>query len=342
MKPSPRTAEAGPVRQAIEAGEGILRLAPTWVPRSFLMPGRRIKLRAAGRLRPGGPPRRHRRTLVRLHHAGRQRKPPTGRGAQLRRSRRRSELHAQGGGRLEGAHAGRARPSGRSTSSWPVYSKFFDNLGPIPHHMHQNNAQAAKVGQQGKPESYYFPPQLNALGNNFPYTFFGLEPGTTKADIRRCLENWNKGDNGILNYSKAYRLQPGTGWLVPPCVLHAPGLARSPTSRSGAPTSSPCTSRWSRAGPCPGACSSRTCPPTSTRTSITIVEQLDWEANVDPQIQGQPLSRTDPWPSAATEGLRRSLDRLRQGGRRAAVHRQGADRRSRRQGDHQGQRAPTA
>src|ERR1700736_2219549 len=32
------------VRAALEAGEGILRLAPTWVPRSFLMPGRRIKL----------------------------------------------------------------------------------------------------------------------------------------------------------------------------------------------------------------------------------------------------------------------------------------------------------
>ena len=27
----------------------------------------------------------------------------------------------------------------------------------------------------------------------------GLEPGTTKDDIRRCLENWNKGDNGILD-----------------------------------------------------------------------------------------------------------------------------------------------
>src|SRR5579859_6259251 len=37
-------ADAALVRQAIEAGEGILRLAPTWVPRSFLMPGRRIKL----------------------------------------------------------------------------------------------------------------------------------------------------------------------------------------------------------------------------------------------------------------------------------------------------------
>jgi len=41
--------------------------------------------------------------------------------------------------------------------------------------------------------------------------------------VRRCLENWNKGDNGILNYSKAYRFAAGTGWLVPPCILHAPG-----------------------------------------------------------------------------------------------------------------------
>ena len=83
--------------------------------------------------------------------------------------------------------------------------------------------QARLVGQEGKPESYYFPPQHNNVGNNFPYTFMGLEPGTTKAQVRRCLENWNKGDNGILDLSRAYRLKPGTGWLIPPCILHAPG-----------------------------------------------------------------------------------------------------------------------
>src|SRR5512133_1389274 len=29
---------------ALEEGKGILRLSPTWVPRSFCVPGRRIKL----------------------------------------------------------------------------------------------------------------------------------------------------------------------------------------------------------------------------------------------------------------------------------------------------------
>src|SRR5205807_6115602 len=42
--PTPHTGGANLFKQALEAGEGILRLAPTWVPRSFLMPGRRIKL----------------------------------------------------------------------------------------------------------------------------------------------------------------------------------------------------------------------------------------------------------------------------------------------------------
>src|SRR5690349_8591293 len=32
------------VERALEAGDGILRLAPTWVPRAFLVPGRRLRL----------------------------------------------------------------------------------------------------------------------------------------------------------------------------------------------------------------------------------------------------------------------------------------------------------
>jgi len=44
-----------------------------------------------------------------------------------------------------------------------------------------------------------------------------------KDDIRGCLERWNQGDNGILKYSRAYRLVPGEGWQVNPGILHAPG-----------------------------------------------------------------------------------------------------------------------
>jgi hypothetical protein len=167
---------------------------------------------------------------------------------------------------------------------WPVYSKFFDNLGPIPHHMHQSNAQAAKVGQQGKPESYYFPPQMNYLGNNFPYTFFGLEPGTTKEDIHRCLKGWNRGDNGILNYSKAYRLQPGTGWLVPPCILHAPGSLVTYEPQWGSDVfgmyQNMVEGRY-----VPWALLVKDVPKDKHKDIDYLVDQLDWAANVNPNFK---------------------------------------------------------
>jgi len=75
----------------------------------------------------------------------------------------------------------------------------------------------------GKPEAYFFPTQLNNYGAEFPHTYFGLEPGITPRQVRRCLEVWNQGDNRITDLSKAYRLEPGTGWFVPAGVLHAPG-----------------------------------------------------------------------------------------------------------------------
>ena len=210
------------VREALDASGGILRLAPTWVPRSFLMPGKRIKLApqdyyALGAHRGGIDERWFASTTP---AANENREIDEGLSYIVHKGKRLCTLREAVA--LEGASL--VGPEiWKKYAKWPVYSKFFDNMGPIPHHMHQSKEQAAKVGQEGKPESYYFPPQLNAIGNNFPYTFFGLEPGTTKDDIWRCLERWKQGDNGILNYSKAYRLQPGTGWLVPPCVLHAPG-----------------------------------------------------------------------------------------------------------------------
>ncbi len=212
---------AGILDRALDAGEGLLRLTPTWVPRSFLHPGRRIKLNPAdlyafGADRGGIDERWFGSTTEaanegRVWHEGLSFCLFEGQKFTLR------DAVAEAGQRLvgEAIYAKYER--------WPVYSKFFDNMGPIPHHMHQSFEDAALVGQEGKPESYYFPPQYNNVDNNFCYTFMGLEPGTTKEQLRRCLENWNKGDNGILDLSKAYRLKRGTGWLIPPGVLHAPG-----------------------------------------------------------------------------------------------------------------------
>jgi hypothetical protein len=275
--------DANQVRTVFEAGEGILRLAPTWVPRSFLMPGRRIKLApqdiyALGAHRGGIDERWFASTTP---AANENRQPDEGYSYVVAKNQRVFTL-ADAVGLLGAALVG--KPIWDKYQRWPVYSKFFDNLGPIPHHMHQSDEQAAKVGQQGKPESYYFPPQLNNLGNNFPYTFFGLEPGTTKDDMIQCLRRWNEGDNGILNYSKAYRLQPGTGWLVPPCVLHAPGSLVTYEPQWGSDVFGMYQSMVEGRA-VPWSLLVKDMPQEKHKDLEFIVDQLDWAGNVDPSFK---------------------------------------------------------
>jgi hypothetical protein len=166
---------------------------------------------------------------------------------------------------------------------WNILCKFFDNMGPIPHHMHQSDEFAKRVGQKGKPEAYYFPPQYNQLENNFPHTFMGLEPGTTKEDIHRCLENWDKGDNGILNHSRAYKLEVGAGWQINPGILHAPGslVTYEPQVNSDvfAMFQSLVEGRivdWSLM--------IKDVPPEHHHDHEYLISMLDWEANVNPEF----------------------------------------------------------
>src|SRR6266480_5255762 len=261
---------------------GLLRLAPCWVPRSFLQPGKRLKLHPddlyAYGLNRGGIDERWFASTTPAANEGRV--PDEGL-SYVVAGRERFTLRqavADCGATLIG------KKIWNKYGRWPVYSKFFDNMGPIPHHMHQNARQAKLVGQEGKPESYYFPPQHNNVGNNFPYTFFGLEPGTTKSEVRKCLENWNKGDNGILDLSKAYRLKPGTGWLVGPCILHAPGSLCTYEPQWGSDVFGMYQSLV-EGREVPWALLVKDMPKSRHHDLDFLVEQLDWEANVDPHFK---------------------------------------------------------
>jgi hypothetical protein len=167
--------------------------------------------------------------------------------------------------------------------SWPMYSKFFDNMGPLPHHTHHNDKYAKMVGQLGKPEAYYFPPQLNNHGGDFPYTFFGIAPGTTKAQIRECLVNFTKGDNKITNYSSAYRLEPGTGWDVPPGLLHAPGSMCTYEPQKASDVFAMYQSLVNEAI-VPEELLWNGTPKDRIGDFDLLLEVLDWELNVDPNM----------------------------------------------------------
>src|SRR6266852_4786102 len=270
------------VDAALEKSGGLLRLAPCWVPRSFLQPGKRLKLHPddlyAYGLNRGGIDERWFASTTPA--ANENRTPDEGLSYVVVGQERFTfqQAVAECGAELIGEQIW------SKYKRWPVYSKFFDNMGPIPHHMHQSQEQAQLVGQEGKPESYYFPPQHNNVGNNFPYTFFGFEPGTTRAQVRKCLENWNRGDNGILDLSRAYRLKPGTGWLVGPCILHAPGSLCTYEPQWGSDGfgmyQSMVEGRY-----VPWDLLVKDMPPSKHRDLDFIVDQLDWEANVDPNFK---------------------------------------------------------
>jgi hypothetical protein len=177
--------------------------------------------------------------------------------------------------------------------SWPMYSKFFDNMGPLPHHIHHNDEHAKLIGQLGKPEAYYFPPQLNNHGGDFPYTFFGISPGTTKEQIKECLKNFTKGDNKITNYSSAYRLEPGTGWDVPPGILHAPGSLCTYEPQKASDVFAMYQSLVNEAI-IPEELLWNGTPKDRIGDYDQLMEVIDWELNVDPHFMENHFMRPRP------------------------------------------------
>lgn len=282
VKPIERTNVAPLLEQALTSGDGILKLAPTWVPRSFLHPGRRLRLHpndyyALGVDR-GGIDERWFASTTEAANENRQWHEGlsfclVGDEAFLLRDA------------VDEAGTGLIGPMlWDQYGRWPVYSKFFDNMGPIPHHMHQSDADARLVGCEGKPEAYYFPPQYNNCDNHFPYTFMGLEPGTTRGQLRRCLENWYRVDNRILDLSKAYSLTKGTGWLIPPGVLHAPGSLCTYEPQWGSDVfamfQNVVEGRF-----VPRSLLTKDMPADRHEDLDFIIGQLDWEKNVDPHFK---------------------------------------------------------
>ncbi|MFO8153436.1 hypothetical protein [Thioalkalivibrio sp.] len=288
---------AGALEQALEANGGLLRLTPTWVPRSFLHPGRRLKLHpddlyAYGAERGGIDERWFASTTEaanegRVWHEGLSFVSFDGNHFTLK------DAVAAAGPKMVGQTMWDAH------QRWPVYSKFFDNMGPIPHHMHQKQKDAQVTGQEGKPEGYYFPAQYNNVDNNFCYTFMGLEPGTTKQQLRKCLEDWRKGDNGILDLSRAYRLKRGSGWLIPPGVLHAPGSLCTYEPQWGSDVFGMYQSLV-EGREVPWSLCVKDVPQDKHQDLDYIIEQLDWEKNVDTHFKAN--NYLEPVAHASGEG----------------------------------------
>jgi hypothetical protein len=289
------------VEKALEQGAGILRLAPNWVPRFFCVPGRRIKLHPADYYAFGGD-------RGGIDERWFSSTTPADNGPKTSKDEGLSKVVFEDGARteqvtlrdaieeLKGAIIGDRLWSAHKR--WPMYSKFFDNKGALPHHVHQRDQHAKLVGMLGKPESYYFPVQNNNYGADYPYTFFGLKPGTTKDQLRECLVNFTRGDNRITDLSSAYRLEPGTGWDVPAGILHAPGSLCTYEPQKASDVFAMYQSLTGDAI-IPEELLWKNSPKEKIGNVDYLIEVLDWDANVDPNFSARHFMRPRPVGDAA-------------------------------------------
>jgi len=167
---------------------------------------------------------------------------------------------------------------------WPMYSKFFDYEVPLFHHLHLGFDAAAAVRRLGKPEAYYFPPEMNNYAGTFPATYFGFDPDISKEEVMERLMMYEKGDNRITELSRAYRIQLGTGWYTPPGVIHAPGSYLTYEPQWNSDVNSVYENIAS------GEVYDydflvENCPEDKKRNLEYVMSLLDWEKNVDPHYR---------------------------------------------------------
>lgn len=274
------------IEKAMETGKGILRLAPCWVPRSFCRPGKRIKLHPDDYytygLERGGIDERW---FSSATHAENGPGTPEDEGLSyiiVDDAGKEKVLLRDAIEYLKGEITG--DDLWNKYRRWPMYSKFFDNMGPLPHHIHHRDKHAANVGQSGKPEMYFFPSQMNNHGGEFPFTFFGFNPGTKKSQVKVALENFAKGDNKLLDISRAYKLTLDTGWDVPPGILHAPGTLCTYEPQFASDVFAMYQSVLYGGQCVPETLLWKDCPQEHTGNYDYLMEVIDWESNVDPDF----------------------------------------------------------
>lgn len=272
-------------KKLLEEGKGVYRLAPTWVPRSFCIPGRRIKLHPDDYyvlgLERGGIDERW---FASTTHADNGPATPDDEGLSYIVSKDGTErvLLRDAVEELKGDIIG--EELWNKYKKWPMYSKFFDNQGPLPHHIHHGDAHAKRVNQDGKPEMYFFPSQCNNHGGDFPFTFFGLNPETTKEQVRESLASFAKGDNKLLDLSRAYKIALDTGWDVPPGVLHAPASLCTYEPQFASDVYAMYQSVLYG-----GKCVSedllwKDCPEEEKGNVDYLIDVIDWDKNIDPDF----------------------------------------------------------
>ena len=98
--------------------------------------------------------------------------------------------------------------------TWPIVSKKFDNLNPIPHHLHWSKWEVYDINSFDNP---------GVNPSHYHTTAMGLYPYVTKDDFLACMKRWGEGEyGGVRHLSPHTMMKIDDGFVMPNGVLHSP------------------------------------------------------------------------------------------------------------------------
>ena len=99
------------------------------------------------------------------------------------------------------------------------------------------------------------------------------------------MENFTKGDNGLLFYSQAYKIELDTGWDVPPGVLHAPASVCTYEPQFASDVYAMYQSVLLGGHTVSEDLLWKNCPEEEKGNFDYLLEVIDWEKNTDPYFK---------------------------------------------------------
>ncbi len=98
--------------------------------------------------------------------------------------------------------------------TWPIVSKKFDNLNPIPHHLHWSKWEVYDINSYDNP---------GVSPSHYHTTAMGLYPFVTKDQFLACMKSFGQGEyNGVRHLSPHVMMKLDDGFVMPNGVLHSP------------------------------------------------------------------------------------------------------------------------
>ena len=98
--------------------------------------------------------------------------------------------------------------------TWPIVSKKFDNLNPIPNHLHWSKWEVYDINSFDNP---------GVSPSHYHTTAMGLYSFVTKEKFLACMKSFGKGEyNGIRHLAPHVMMHLDNGFVMPNGVLHSP------------------------------------------------------------------------------------------------------------------------